>query len=343
MWLGQLLDSGPSGNAGGLDPAHLPCDQHTDKEQDGKTNPKRQCPGHVAAFAGRLIGVGGPAPHHVDKGKAKAGQNGDEGQSDNPGFHGTDYPMNAKGHGLCRMLILIAAAAGVLVTALLGQWQLGRAAQKQALTDARLAQAARAPIDGEELGQTADSALNRQALLYRAVHLKGRWLSRHTVYLENRQMQGRPGFHVVTPLELDATRGSAPVVVLVQRGWAPRAFNDRTALPEIDTPTGVVQVQGHLAPWPSRLYDFGAVEDGPIRQNLDFEAYRRQSALPLLELSVQQSGPASEGLLRDWPVLASGIEKHHGYAFQWFGLSALIALLYVWFQIVQPRRKRSIG
>jgi surfeit locus 1 family protein len=50
---------------------------------------------------------------------------------------------------------------------------------------------------------------------------------------------------------------------------------------------------------------------------------------------------ASEGLLRDWPQAGSGIEKHHGYAFQWFGLSALIALLYVWFQIVRrfiPRR-----
>jgi surfeit locus 1 family protein len=39
-------------------------------------------------------------------------------------------------------------------------------------------------------------------------------------------------------------------------------------------------------------------------------------------------------------VVASGVEKHHGYAFQWFGLSGLISLLYVWFQIVQPRRQK---
>lgn len=248
--------------------------------------------------------------------------------------------MNADENALRRVLILAAAAAGVLLTAALGQWQLGRAAQKQALIDARQAQAAMAPLDGSDLGQAEDSVANRQGLLYRAVQLRGRWLAQHTVYLENRQMQGRPGFHVVTPLALDTAPGRAPVVVLVQRGWAPRAFQDRSALPSIDTPLGTVQIQGHLAPWPSRLYDFGAIEQGPMRQNLDFEAYRQQTALPLLELSVQQSGSASEGLLRDWPVLASGIEKHHGYAFQWFGLSALIASLYVWFQIVQPRRKR---
>jgi surfeit locus 1 family protein len=57
------------------------------------------------------------------------------------------------------------------------------------------------------------------------------------------------------------------------------------------------------------------------------------------DLSVQQTGGTDAGLVRDWPVVATGVEKHHGYAFQWFGLSALIALLYVWFQIVQPSRQ----
>jgi surfeit locus 1 family protein len=102
----------------------------------------------------------------------------------------------------------------------------------------------------------------------------------------------------------------------------------------------LVEVQGHLAPWPSRLYDFGGAEEGPIRQNLDLQAFRQETKLGLLEVTLLQSGPASEGLLREWPVVASGVEKHHGYAFQWFGLSGLIALLYVWFQIVQPRRQK---
>jgi surfeit locus 1 family protein len=112
------------------------------------------------------------------------------------------------------------------------------------------------------------------------------------------------------------------------------------ALPVIETPEGRVEVPGHLAPWPSRLYDFGGDETGPIRQNLDLSAFRQETGLNVLEVTLLQSGTASEGLLREWPVVASGVEKHHGYAFQWFGLSALIALLYVWFQIVQPRRKK---
>ena len=34
-------------------------------------------------------------------------------------------------------------------------------------------------------------------------HLQGRWQAEHTVYLDNRQMQGRPGFYVLTPLLLE--------------------------------------------------------------------------------------------------------------------------------------------
>ena len=78
----------------------------------------------------------------------------------------------------------------------------------------------------------------------------------------------------------------------------------------------------------------------PIRQNLDLEAFRAQTGLPLrAEFSLQQIGSASEGLQRDWPAPALGIDRHYGYAFQWFGLAALVAVLYVWFQLIVPFRR----
>jgi len=238
-----------------------------------------------------------------------------------------------------RILILVATIAGVAATASLGHWQWGRAAQKQALHDQRLVQAARPPLDGASLGQAGDAVVNRAGLLYRPVLLKGRWLPEHTVYLDNRQMQAHAGFYVVTPLRLSG----ANAVILVQRGWVQRSFVDREALPKVVTPDGDVEIQAHLAPWPSRMYDFAGVEHGPIRQNLDLNEFRAETGLPLLEISAAQAGPASEGLLREWPQVASGIEKHLAYAFQWFGLCALITSLYVWFQIVQPRRKQKNG
>lgn len=233
-----------------------------------------------------------------------------------------------------RVLVLLAAVAGVLLTASLGRWQMGRAAQKQAIAQLRAERAAMPELDSADLRIASDDDL--QALLHRRTTVRGHWLPEHTIWLDNRQMQGRTGFHVLTPLQLE---GSSQVV-LVQRGWAPRNFMDRTALPAIQTPPGPVTVQAKVLPWPSRVYDFAQAEEGPIRQNLVFEDYRGQTRLPLQPLSLQQTDADSHGLQRDWPEWASGVAKHHGYAFQWFGLSGLIALLYVWFQIVQPRRKK---
>jgi surfeit locus 1 family protein len=56
---------------------------------------------------------------------------------------------------------------------------------------------------------------------------------------------------------------------------------------------------------------------------------------------VQQAGGPSEGLIRDWPRADSGAATNFGYAFQWWSMSALIAVLYVWFHIIAPRRKSS--
>ncbi|MEG2818833.1 MAG: SURF1 family cytochrome oxidase biogenesis protein, partial [Comamonas sp.] len=82
----------------------------------------------------------------------------------------------------------------------------------------------------------------------------------------------------------------------------------------------------------------GADPDGQksrIRQNADIPAWAQQSGLSLLGLSILQTGAAGDGLLRDWPVINAGVQKHYGYAFQWFGLCLLIVLLYVWFQLVR--------
>lgn len=230
---------------------------------------------------------------------------------------------------------MTAAALLALATTLaLGRWQLARAAQKLALQASIDHQASLPPLDGSALLALADPA----AWLHRKVTLRGRWMAQRTVFLDNRQMNGRVGLYVLTPMTLEGSTA----VVLVQRGWVARNFVDRASMPAVETPPGVVEVQGRIAPSPAKLYEFGGPEIGIIRQNLDLERFRVELGVPLLAVSVQQTGAGGDGLLRDWPLAGTGVEKHYGYAFQWFGLSALITILYVWFQIVrrfiQPRR-----
>ena len=233
-------------------------------------------------------------------------------------------------------LLLALAAAGA--TARLGVWQLDRAAQKEALQALMQARAAAPPLDADAFARPccADPA----ALHYRPVHLRGTWLPQHNVWLENRQMKGRPGFYLVTPLRLEG-RAEA---VLVQRGWAPRDADDRVRLPSVPSAAGPVEIDGVIAPPPARLYEFAVSASGVIRQNLDLPAFATETGLALLPVSVLQHDPpggAADGLLREWPLPAVDVQKHYGYAFQWFALAALMTGLYVWFQLVRPRLRRS--
>jgi surfeit locus 1 family protein len=228
------------------------------------------------------------------------------------------------------VVITLAALALALLTARLGFWQLSRAAEKNALHASIEQQSRLAVLD------TLPSDTQQTALLHhRRVQLRGRWSSLHTVYLDNRQMNGRQGLFVVTPLLL--TDGRA---LLVQRGWLPRDADERTRVDEVPTPSGEIVIDGRIAPPPARLFEFEGADVGRTRQNLDIDAFARETALRLLPYSVLQTAAADNRLLRDWPAPATGVAKHHGYAFQWFGLSTLVVILYVWFQIIQPRRAR---
>ena len=229
-------------------------------------------------------------------------------------------------------LLTTAALLVATLTFSLGQWQLRRAAQKQALMLAIDSQGNQAILKAADLADFR----NLQDAVHRQAALKGVWRPEYTIFLDNRQMNGKTGLIAVTPLVLDGTGQ----VILVQRGWVLRNFADRAILPDIRTPVGPVTVRGRIAPPPSKLYEFKGVDSGRIRQNLDLATFGIQTALPLLPVSMVQTGPANEGLLRDWAAPNSGVDKHYGYAFQWFGLCALVVGLYVWFQIIHPWRIR---
>ena len=237
-------------------------------------------------------------------------------------------------HGPRFWLVAVAALVVAATTFSLGQWQLRRAAQKESMQAAIDSQSTRPTIDVQALIalKNTPDAVHRQATL------KGVWQPEHTVFLDNRPMSGKTGFVVVTPLLLD---GSAKVI-LVQRGWVPRNFSNRAQLPEVATPSGLVTVRGRIAPPPSKLYEFKGVESGRIRQNIDVSVFAGEISLPLLGVSLLQTGVATEGLVREWAAPNLGVDKHYGYAFQWFSLCALVVFLFIWFQVVSPLRSKTL-
>ena len=115
----------------------------------------------------------------------------------------------------------------------------------------------------------------------------------------------------------------------------------REQLAAVDTPAGTVRIEGRIAPGLARLYEFESAASGAIRQNLDIAAYARETGSALRPLVIVQLDGAADGLQRQWTPVAADVSKHHGYALQWFSLSALITGLYVWFQLIRPWRRRT--
>jgi surfeit locus 1 family protein len=244
-------------------------------------------------------------------------------------------------------VILIAAVISVAITASLGAWQMRRAAYKEQLAASIHKKNEQLPGMNTALNAIDLGVFKPEEWLHRRMQLQGRWLHEHTVFLDNRPMQisgsQRVGFYVVTPLALqDSNR-----VIWVQRGWVQRDFRDRSRLPALLENSELVTVQGRLIAQVSQAYEMknssevsipNAARPSRIWQNLPQVNFASKALLPIALLQTAPDA-GQDGLQRDWPAADTGVAKHYGYAFQWFALSALFVILYVWFQLIAPRRK----
>jgi surfeit locus 1 family protein len=254
-----------------------------------------------------------------------------------------------------RIIPTLVAFALIALTLSLGFWQLRRADYKEQLAQVRDAAALGAPLDITEVllpdgALRADTEAARQrvkALPYGLrVHLRGHWLAEHTVFIDNRTLKGIAGFHVVTPFALAGTG----LVVAVNRGWVARDIKSRNLLPKIASDAGTISFEAWLEN-PHKALELGGAraqenstseDNAGLWQNFDAQRLARRSKSAVAPWLARQSNAKAfgDGLNRDWPAPANDVAKHQGYAFQWFGLSALAALLWVWFVVVKPRRIR---
>ncbi len=243
--------------------------------------------------------------------------------------------MSLKTHSrLWRWLPTLAAMAVIALTVSLGNWQMRRAAEKaelQARIDAALAAA---PV---RIGH--NHLLDVTSIGHR-VTLSGQWLNQHTVFVDNRTWRGRAGFHVLTPIKIQGDRQ----IALVLRGWVASDPAERTRLPVLPTTDDPVSLMAWVeADLAQSLELSRSNTPGPadrIWQNASLEGFGRWSGLELAPVLLRQTDAATgDGLVRDWPVPGAGVDRHHGYAAQWYALAALTAGLWLALTIRQRTRR----
>lgn len=226
-----------------------------------------------------------------------------------------------------RPIATVATAAAVLLFVALGNWQLGRAAEKRVLDEEFSRAEAALPLP------PASIAVPR----YQRVTANGSYDTDHQFLLDNMSESGNTGVHVLTPLLL--SDGNA---VLVDRGWVPFGTT-RDSLPDVAVPATPRTVAGRLdqlprpsirlkaAPadgWP-RLASFPEMKE--LASQLGRELHPR-----LLLLDPREA----DGYLRNWQVPGTTYVRHLGYAIQWFAFAATAVAIWLALSLRREREAR---
>jgi len=161
-----------------------------------------------------------------------------------------------------------------------------------------------------------------------SVVVRGQFDASQQFFLDNQQHQGRPGVHVITPLQIEGTQ----VRVLVNRGWVGWGTS-RAVLPEVAVPAGRVEVHGRASLPSGKAPAFVSESVGDTgvlhtRIRIDeIQAVHNHPVQPVVILMTEAD--PSDGLVRDWPEISNKAPMHKGYAAQWFLMAALLLAFFV--------------
>jgi surfeit locus 1 family protein len=230
-----------------------------------------------------------------------------------------------------RLPWLLLAVAGCALFTSLGFWQWGRGVHR-AQVWADLARGAAAPpiaVTGERL-----AALPRLA----RVRVEGRYDGAHQLLLDNITREGRPGYEVLTPLDL-----AGGVTLLVNRGWVPfSGYRDR--LPDVTLALQApVTLEGRLDRLPVAGLASGSVApraDGSWPRVTAFPttgALTQVLGRPVAEPVLLLDAASSEGYDRRWPPPGVPPERNFSYAIQWWSFAALALALFVLLNLEKRR------
>jgi surfeit locus 1 family protein len=197
----------------------------------------------------------------------------------------------------------------------LGFWQLDRADEKQAIVNAIvLAQSSPAkPLEPENINSKE----------HYKVLLNGYFDSDKQFIYDNQIVKSNAGYYVLTPFILN--NNSA---ILVNRGFVPW-YGKRDKLIDIviDSHPRTIEV-GLIKPQKRIQLKKQDVDTSfPILiQSLDLDQFSLLSGYQFVPMLAQLDINASNGFFRQWKPFYGSVDKHLGYALQWF-LMALVLLI----------------
>jgi len=213
----------------------------------------------------------------------------------------------------------------------LGLWQIDRADYKANLQSL---------IESKQ-GSTA-IALNAIAKeekdwLYQPVFVSGQFDNQHQLMLDNQVNEMVAGYSVFTPLKLSDDLG-----ILVNRGWLPLGAS-RAELPDVSVNAVIQRIEGLTAKPPSKGLVLSSNANNyakwpSVLQYIDVPEIEKQLNYKLMPMVIIMN-QVEQTQLKTLPIkINMRSEKHTGYAFQWFGLSLALFIIYI---VVNTKNTKS--
>ncbi|OGT79900.1 MAG: hypothetical protein A3H91_07290 [Gammaproteobacteria bacterium RIFCSPLOWO2_02_FULL_61_13] len=225
----------------------------------------------------------------------------------------------------------LATLVAVPLLIALGQWQLGRAAEKQRGYAQFMQRGADPAI---QLLAGDPEVWKLRVMQHRRIDVRGRYDGAVNFLLDNQVHEGVAGYFVYTPLRLEGQEA----YLLVNRGWV-AAGPDRRAPLSVEVPPGLMALSGVAALPPPPGIKLG--ENAPeqlapnlIRlQRIELDQMADKYAGKLLPYELRLDPGSDGGFLRQWREPGSGHERNLGYAFQWFAMAVVVTLLYLFLNL----------
>ena len=211
---------------------------------------------------------------------------------------------------------LIIATIAFLVS--LGLWQLDRADQKRTI-EAAIVNAKTGPV---ELIANGRELLDKE---YYDVRLQGNYLSDKQFIYDNQIVDQVSGYYVLTPFILTDQLG----VILVNRGFIPwNGQRERLADIAVDSVSREIKVQVSSPIKRMELKATDVSRQFPVLiQAIDFDVLEEVSKLKFVKVVGLLDPSSSDGYVRKWEPYTGSIEKHIGYAIQWFLMALVLAII----------------
>ena len=222
---------------------------------------------------------------------------------------------------------LIIATLALLIS--LGFWQLERADEKWAIED----QIANANANDVELITDVDLLSEKE---YYHVRLQGSYIKDKQFIYDNQIVDQISGYYVLTPFVL---KGDSRAI-LINRGFIP--WNGRRdQIADIDIGAKIAEVKVQISK-PVKRMELKASEitqDFPVLvQALDVDEMSIIASLDFANIVGLLSPESENGFVRKWDPYTGSIERHIGYAIQWFLMALVLSIIGALLALKQQRK-----